>query len=64
MARFFNFNQLNPSCLSQLVDEAVNLERANWVEECGRINAAYAAARATFNANPSLLRRLCPCVVA
>jgi hypothetical protein len=25
------------------VDEAVNLERANWVEECGRINAAYAA---------------------
>jgi hypothetical protein len=29
-----------------MVDEAVNLERANWVEECGRINAAYAAHRA------------------
>jgi len=28
--------------LGQMVDEAVNLERANWVEECGRINAAYA----------------------
>lgn len=28
----------------QMVDEAVNLERANWVEECGRINAACAAA--------------------
>ena len=27
-----------------MVDEAVNLERANWVEECGRINAAYVAA--------------------
>jgi hypothetical protein len=26
-----------------MVDEAVNLERANWVEECGRINAACAA---------------------
>jgi hypothetical protein len=30
----------------------VNLERANWVEECGRINAAYAspAARAAASA--------------
>ncbi len=28
-----------------MVDEAVNLERSNWVEECGRINSAYTEAQ-------------------
>ena len=35
------FDLVLPFGQLQMVDEAVNLERANWVEECGRINAAY-----------------------
>jgi len=41
MAGLTLFDLVLPFGHLQMVDEAVNLERANWVEECGRINAAY-----------------------